>query len=967
MKIILGKISLVFGVFVVLAGLAGGYILYTNEMARLGVVNQVQMFRSRLERVVREYKYPPKYSQDTNTHEKKLPNGLTYLYRRNAQPADTVQVALLVKAGSAYEKPGTYGLAHFLEHMLFEGSESYKAGEMQEKLKMVGVSYGDDFNAMTSFDSNAYYITLPNKKVALDEGFKVIGEIAGKITFPVEEIEKERGVILEEKRQYLGRDDALLNKTLNTLFILSPYKRNVIGEEDDIKKVSRDDFLDFYHSWYQPNNMMLSIIGDIDENEVDRLVEQNFSFLQKNNSEIKEPDFIEPKFEKPRIAYVTHPEITNQAINIICLKDKFSSKNRQGREKQYNALLAMSVLENRYKDILDSRGGGLTDISANIDNDSLRKYAPIHLNVQYGKGDQGEMLDVLYSEYLRMGRLGISEKELEMAKKENLEKFRNMYENRESTTNDIYLMDQAKAFLLDGKILSWEDSLKESEEFGNKLTLDEINKIIKEYFTSENMAVIVELPDQEVPKFDEKKLVDKISEVNRRTLEPWIDLYKDIESYDPKVESGKIVNEEKFEDIDTKLVEFENGFKLILKKANFDQDNNQINLLINGGSHTSLTKKQQVIPEMLVEYLKLGGTNRATYRGLQKERQGKIMDIYDISGYKYAYELIAMSDENNFEYLIKSFRELLFEPAFREDKLEQVRNLVVKKIEDNQKDQDAIIDNKLNDYLFSGNMAYYQPDAEDVKNVTRDDIIEVYNQYFKPSSMQMVVVSTLDEQDVIELVGKYLGSVSTNKKVEIGDLENMTFPKGQNQVVLYEQSENKSKARLVYPGFGFTDPKEIELNIFAKILTSKLNEEIRENESGTYGVYAYSNPLIYLDGGTFEVVFETDPTRTKELIAKTKDIIRNYQNNGINQDELTKVMEPFKKDVEQMKKSNMGWFYYMLYDTDTFHNIKPDFRFNYDEKLFKLSVEDINQAIKKYINVDSDSVEIINYPKKMKE
>jgi zinc protease len=882
-----------------------------------------------------------KYNDDKDVVERQLPNGFTYFHRYNNRPAGAVHLELVVKVGSAYEEPGNYGIAHFLEHMVFNGTESFSEGDIFKYMASIGAPVGADTNAFTSPDSTVYQLRVPNSIQDFEQGIKILSEFAGKAVFDPAEINRERPVVFEEMRRGHGKDQRFLDKYLPTVFRKSGYGHNVIGLEKDLYALDRDDFLQFYKKWYRPDNMALVVVGDISEEDVHQMVQQYFSEYQAPTTPLITNQLREPDQSETAYLRFSDPETQIGTFGISFRIDSPLIANRQ-QQKDFLALqYALLAINNRFDDFYSSQDQEQVYMNTSLTPELNSKYGSVDFTVYYVPDESARVIPAFLQEIERIKNYGISDQELKRVQDSitDLLEFANL--ETESLENTDYLRVISDAYWKGDRILSVAGRGVQLREMNRELDAEYVSGVIKSTFENKNRLVTLELPDIYLEKVSTFQVQQWMENMSRNALER----YDSNLSQGNEVEvtgSGTVVDQSSLgRELGMTRTVFENGLVLRTKKTTSESNAVYVRMSIRGG-HLFLPAGQQYLDDFLVEALSDGGTVNKTLREFQNYTREHQLSLSLSSGL-VKYEFSGYSPVSSFENLLSASREFLFEPAFEDSGLKKSRDELLHRRLLSLWDPEGFFETRYNQMLFQDATHTVIPSADQINTYSKEQLIKLHREYFVPSNIEMNVVGNIDEKEMIRLVSQYFGTLPKADAPPFKEtLRTFRFPNGSPVEELKIGSEDKASTLMVFKGVHDLHQDYVKWDILSSVLTERLSDRIRENLGGTYTISSYLNPMYFMEGGTLEVSFDSDPLKTYDLFRETITIMNDLKVNGITEDELQRALQPMKVSFASNLQKNNFWFYL----GDEMNGVPFNLFHDRNRELATLTVDDINTVAK---------------------
>ena len=467
-----------------------------------------------------------------------LDNGFTYYIRANKKPENIVQFRLVTNAGSILEEDDQQGLAHFCEHMAFNGTEHYKGNKMISILQSNGIEFGRGINAYTGFDQTVYYVELPSDKPDMVEmGFKILDGWAGKLLFDPDEIEHERGVIHEEWRGGQGAQDRLRKATFPIMLKGSKYaERLPIGLEEVILNFKREAIVRFFNDWYRPDLQAVIIVGDIDVDEMEAKVKQYFSSHPKKINPRPRLEFDIPKNVEPLIAIATDKEATNIDLTMFWKHDKAP----QGTVGDYRQSLVRNLingmLTSRFKELCEKSTAPMIAADAGYGGFLGRSCDAFALSAMPKENRIEDAARLLLTEMKRVDQHGFLESELERQKEEMLANYKKMAKEENKTQSNSFANEYTNHYLDHEVIPGIRQEYRYVQEFLPEITLEEVNAMVSQWITDENLVFYLTAPEKDgvkVPTADAAKKI--IAEMKNVNTQPWVDNFNAAPLFDKQL------------------------------------------------------------------------------------------------------------------------------------------------------------------------------------------------------------------------------------------------------------------------------------------------------------------------------------------------------------------------------------------------------------------------------------------------
>jgi len=831
----------------------------------------------------------------------KLSNGLSYYIRNNGKPADKVELRLVVNAGSVLEDDEQQGIAHFMEHMNFNGTKHFKKNELVDYLQSIGVKFGADLNAYTSFDETVFILPIPSKdEKKLEKGFQILEDWAFNSLLTDEEIDKERGVVLEEYRLGLGAGKRMMGKYLPKLMYHSKYaKRLPIGKKDILEHFNHKIIRRYKDDWYRPDLMAVIAVGDVDVNKLEALIKAHFSKYKAVKNPRKREEFKVPNHKQTFVSVVTDKEATFNQVRIYYkdYKDAKPIVTVSDYRKFMIRDLFDQLINNRLKELQNSEKPPFVfGVSYYGGTFSRNKNAYQSFAITSPTG-QMYALKTLLEENERVKRFGFKMGEFKRAKKEILANLDKTYKNRLKTESKNYVSKYIANFLEKSPIpgIEWKYDFYKKQL--PDVTLNEVNKLINGFIHNDNRVIILTgIEKAGIPKITEQQVKNLLVNVQKEDLKPYNDkdLGNTLMTQIPK--GGKIISETKDNKLGTTILKLSNGIKVIYKKTDFKDNEVLMEAFSYGGTslyNTKLLKKTAVANSGLAE----AGVNGFNKNDLNKILTGKIARVRPFI-FSNSQGMSGSATPKDLETLFQLT--YLYFTSLNKDK--SAYNSFVAK-------QKAFLGNflsnpnfyfqiKFNKYLNQENPRYLGfPTAEDYDKADYDLAYNKYKELFaNAGDFNFYFVGNINETKLKSLIKTYLaGLPATDVKRQFKDYGFRPLS-GSHTKIIKKGTEPKSNVLIKFSGQTKYNAKDAYLlKTLGEILTIKLVEVLREKESGVYGIGARgSMSKIPYGFYNFTISFPCGPNNVEKL--KTDALA-----------ELQKIMDngPKAKDIEKVKKAQL--------------------------------------------------------------
>ncbi|WPU98519.1 insulinase family protein [Mucilaginibacter sp. cycad4] len=894
----------------------------------------------------------------------KLPNGLTYYIRANVEPKSRAELYLVNKAGSVLENDDQQGLAHFTEHMAFNGTRDFPKNQMVDYLQKAGVKFGADLNAYTSFNETVFQLPLPTDTVSVfEKGFNILANWAGYVSFDPAEIDKERGVVLEEERlRGKNAQERLQQQTLPVLLNNSRYAlRLPIGKEDILKNFKPETIRAFYQDWYRPDLQAVIAVGDFDPKRVEALIKQNFSQLKNPAAEKPRTKYSVPATPGTAVKIVTDPEYPYTIAQIIVKHSGTVTKTTGDYMQQVRVQLFNQMLNSRINELLQKPNPpflyGRTSYGNFIgDQDAYTSL------VVAKPGELEKAVKAVVAESERARKFGFTLTELERAKQDALVGIGNAYRERDKTPSANFVREYQANFLTGEAIpgISYEYNFY----IGNiyKVSLADMNAMAGKFISDQNRVVVVQAPDKEKANLpDEKTLLNWIATGGQN-----VTAYIDNVSSDPllaKVPEGtKVTKEETDEALGTTTLTFGNGLKVILKPTEYRNDQILINGYAFGG--TSLASDDDFTSANLASsIISSSGIAQFNQGMLDKKLAGKNLSISPYIS-EFAQGISGNTSPADFETALQLIYLYFTQP--RKDKdiwdanIDQTRSILSTRGLDPGSVYQDTVSAVLSNYNFRGMVTTIPR----LNAATLDKAYDFYKKRFADASgFTFTLVGNFNVETVKPYLEHYLGGLpSTNSKETYKNM-NIEPPAGLVTKTVNKGVGDKSTVQLIFSGdYDYSEANNIQVDALEEVLNIKLIERLREQESGVYapGVRASYHKI---PGGrySFTISFGCAPENVDKLINATMEEIAKIKQNGALPADIQKFVAEEARSTQQQLKQNVFWAGYLASTSQNGEN--PDQILGHVSSLEQITPQSTKDAANKYLS-GKNLIKLILMPEK---
>ena len=900
-------------------------------------------------------------SVDSAIKQGTLDNGMTYLIRENKEPRNRIQLRLVVKAGSCMEEDDQKGIAHFVEHMCFNGTKNFEKSAIVDYFESLGMQFGPEVNAETSFEQTVYMLELPADNLEmLKTSLLVLHDWACAVTFDPEEIEKERGVIVEEWRmRMLGIQGRISDKEISVLMKDSRYgDRLPIGDMEIIKNISRERIVDFYEKWYRPENMAVIAVGDVDTAVLESAIKEIMGEIPASSKKTKLPSYKIPAKKAKTLDVIRDKELGIVQAEIYLLsKDLKPVDTVEQLREEYAIGFAMDTLNLRLSERTNS--GTAPWLAAGVGKVSLTNKNYFYVLQLYPKtGMFEESFKVFLDEYERFMTHGITDSELERLKQAYLMGVQQNYANKDKQASAVYAANLVNYVLTGNVIISEEDKLKLSTEIINQITPEEILAAGKETLKDRGNSMFVLCPEaQEIPS--DKEILDIWKNYQSESAkQAYVDDTGDGMLMQRPEQKAKVTEKKAIKELGGTQYTFENGVKIITKKTDFQKDTIAVYAGSKGGMY-QLKEEEVPSAKVSVEYVLYSGFGDVTFSQIQKIATAKNLSVnFGINNTEEYFNISA--NKNNLEESLQMVNLVFTSPKFDAGNWNNLMAQYSQIAEAHGARPGQVFTDKINETVYGRNMWHSSLNKDFVAKMDAATSERVFRERFgNAADFTFVFVGDFDEDELVDLCAYYLGTIKTNKKFEETKYVYFPFPKKSQTVTVNKGIDENGE---VYMCFGGELPKNDDmeqsykestlLNQLAAVLEIRLREIIREDKSGSYGVSCSG----LLDGWPerfyeIDIEFGCEPAREEELAAVVIETIEEIKKGNISDEIIAKVKETYIRNVETSFRNNYWWI--NRFSAEILYTYEPLwFTTNSNKAADWITKEAIIDAAKKYLNTD---------------
>ena len=853
-------------------------------------------------------------SPDTRLYFGRLENGFRYVFLKNNTPADRVSLHLFVQTGSLYETGEEQGIAHFLEHMQFNGSIHFQPDELVKYFQRIGMQFGPDANAHTGFSDTVYDILLPRgDQQSLSEAMHVLNEYAqGALLLP-KEIQKEKNIVLAEKR---SRDSSSY-RVIQEVFKFElpgtlPPQRFPIGQTETIQRFDQLKIKKFYDTWYRPERMILVVVGQFDPDEARRLAENQFSKIQSRTKAVEYPNFGNFEHRGIKPFYFFEKNIGTTTVRI----ETISRENQpiDSSEFRYHELLgelADQILNERLSRLIQKPNAPITK-SGSGSGFFLRKIRYSEISAQCEPQNWEKALHLIEQTLRKALKYGFTVEELERAKKEKTAQLSHAQET-EITMDSNELAIKLLKDLRDERVTC---SAKQQMELIlpmlSNLTVENVNRQLKKMWAANHRLVLVtgNLDLSGATTSPEETILNSFRQSNTTEVLPPNKEKAFKFPYLPMPEVvQKIVMSKQLVSLGIEQVRLQNGVYLSMKQTDFKKGEALVSMVFGDGKVSEPLDKPG-LAYLTEAMLNEAGFGRMTRIELEEALSGRIAGIeLDIREDMFLLKGQAASDE--VPLLFQMMRTFLLDPGFRQETLELVRKRLIQQIRTAQHEVQGAMQIEGIRFLSGGDSRIGLATPEELERLTLDDIRTWFLLQLNKSGIELTAVGDIDPQQVKKLAAIYMSSLplKTKHRISVLNDSHLRFPAGESLTLKADSQIQNSLVVVAYPTVDMWDIEQTRrLALLSEVFSEQLRVRVREKLGASYSPYAYNRPYRAYPGfGIFFIFVEAAPDEVETVIAEVKQIAEALRTKSISLDEFRRALDPTLTRLKDLRQSNTYW------------------------------------------------------------
>ncbi len=848
---------------------------------------------------------------DPAVHYGKLANGVRYAVMKNDTPTKTGALRVYIDSGSLNEKDDERGLAHFLEHMAFNGSKNIPEGEMVKRLERMGLAFGPDTNAYTSFDQTVYMLNLPNvEDEMLDETMMIMRETVSNLTLAQDAIDRERGVVQSEKR---NMDSPIVRAGLESLKFFTKgsriYERLPIGTDETLASINAEQMRAYYQKYYRPENAFIVFVGDVEPEKAIAKIKEYFADWQAVGEAGQKLEAGKTPARGMDIGYYSHPSVQT-SISIATIKPYVErADTAENRKKAFIENLGNRIVNRRLSALAQKPDAVFISASINVSSPfKLAEQAGININTKPENWEKA--MAVVEQEVRKALEFGFTDAELQ-------EQIAN---SRKSMQVAVQTADTRRTNGLAGNILNSfygemvfshpSDALERFEQYADKITTEQIWQDYKKQWSELDKPLIflttnkkLANPQEEIKAAWNKTRNTKVKANIKKNTGKF--------AYTDFGKPGKVISQKHIKDIDAYIYKFDNNVTLNFKRTDFEKNAIRINVRIGDGS-LSLPEKNAALSYLASTVMNAGGLEAHSADEVRTLMAGKAVSVGFGAGTRYfslSGSTVPDDLQDEFNYLMAK----LIAPGYRPEAKARFDKSIENMYKTIDTTPEGVASRDASRLVRSGDKRYGIPSLEELLAPKTEDVKTWLEPFFKTGQIDITVVGDIDKEEIVKQVARTFGTLPKRKEA-VGSYPEMTklkFPSGTKtpKILRHKGDATRGLLQVYWPA---PDGRDImvnrRLNVLRSILRNRLTDIIREDEAAAYSPSAArSGSRFFPNYGYMMISLGLRPEKINDMSKKIAEIAEDFRTGNISDDEFKRAIKPILENLDSSLESNSYW------------------------------------------------------------
>ena len=910
---------------------------------------------------------PPEYTsyplqQDPEVISGTLDNGLKYYIKQNAKPEKRLELRLYINAGSIVEDDDQRGLAHFVEHMAFNGTKNFPRTEMVDYLTSIGMGYHNGLNGGTSYDYTIYEFKLPtDDETKMRKGISILSDIAWQVSFEPSEIERERGVIQEEWRLGQSAQQRIQDQIDKVRFAGSRYaERNPIGTIENLKTFKPESLIRYYQDWYRPDLETVFIVGDCDPQKMESLVKEYFGVIPKREN------------PRPRLSYPVPDNIEPRAVTVLDKEQPYTMLRSTWKVKTTPVTDLGSLYKEMKQDLFFTMvNARLQELSQQPDpsfsyaymynTNWLQGFNATDCIMIANEGRSEDAFRTLITELARIRQYGYQSAELERAKQIMIRQAEKWLADKPTMDSEDVLWELLDAVMSGDTIISAEFYEQMLKGLINEIALSEVNDIVDDVITSENLTLSLAGTDKPGANYpSQEELLAIYHQAITQELEPWEDITVNEPLLETIPQPGKINKEKVFPKSGIKQWKLSNGVTIYSKKTDFKADE-VILVAQSPGGKAKLKPEDYKAAEIITQYFDVSGFGNFDAPALQKALAGKIVYVYPtISTYYEGWR--GSCSPQDLELMFQLLYQYNYAPRFNEEAFSTAVASTRAWIQNRLLEPSNAFFDTLFVLMFNNHPLKRNLHPEELDSITLKQVKDIFQERFGDyTDFTFYVVGNFDEEQLKNYCQTYLANLPVKgRKEKMTDVGIRAFT-GKKEITFNKGTERSFVSNVTNDKASISPQNNVQQSALQMIAYEKLRENVRENMSGAYVVEIQSYYDYMPEPGIFTFTWMgCNPDRARELNAATFATLDSLKNGLFADKYIESTKTTLHKKYEENIKSNRYWVTNMSENIS--HNLPIDCFLDYPALYDKLNKKAITKTAKQYYVFDKSLLSVYMFP-----
>ena len=898
----------------------------------------------------------------------KLENGLTYYIRHNEQPAQRAEFYLATNVGAYQEADDQEGLAHFLEHMCFNGTKNFPGKALLEYLQSIGAEFGRNINASTGFEQTQYMLNnIPVvRESIIDSCLLILHDYSNFVTCNPEEIDAERGVILEEKRQRSDASWRMFEKSLPYLYGDTHYaRRTLIGGEEQLKTFKYESLTNFYKKWYQPHNQAVIVVGDVDVDKVEQKIKDLFGNIPAAEVAVKDEPGL-PANAEPVVGIITDPEAQNSRIDIMWKHEPIPVEYQNTDVAYMNDFIVMlisNIMDERFNDIAAAPDAPFFAAGL-FTRDLCNACEAYNAAVLFKDGASVEAFTALMTEIEKMKRFGFNEGEVKRAKDNIINLCEKAVEAASTRKNAELVQPLLSNFFDNEAYMTPETELEIVQAICAQINAQVLNQVAAQLLPSDNIIITYQGPEKEgLTNPTEAELAGVLAAVAEAEIEANAEESLNEPFLNADALKGAAVKKSKETAFGATEWTLKNGVTVVVLPTQYKKDQVIFNIELMGGKNAVATEDLVSFEDNIwTLFQQNSGISKFSGTQVPKMLAGKSLSVSPyISNTRHGVQ--GQCTPKDLETALQIAYLYFADPRFDQNEYEPGIQQIKALLPNILSNPDFQFQQEMNKVLYDNNPRVVDLNEEVVAKANLATIEKVYRELFKDAGgARLTIVGNVDPETLKPMVEKYIGSIAKNAKArKLNEANFINFAKGDvDKKVELDMATPKSTVFQVYSAYMPIDTKtEVALEAANYVLDMIYTKTIREDEGGTYGVgTAMAGQRSPIERAVIQVMFDTNPEAAPKLIELAVKGLNDLAQNGPTDEQMSKAVENLKKNLPESRISNSYW----MGALDSWYEFGINYDAEYEAALNSLTKEDIKNVLKAIL-AQNNLVQVVSAPK----